>query len=69
MKDGKEVLLVESRNPEKLAEKITLLLKDEDLRRKLGQNAFNYAKRNFDVKEITNEIRGMMKRLSTTRSF
>lgn len=63
LKDGWEVLLIEPRDPEKLSEKIALLSKNEGLRRKLGQNAFDYAKKNFDVKEIANEIRGMLERL------
>jgi glycosyltransferase involved in cell wall biosynthesis len=63
LKDGGEVLLIEPRDPEKLAQKIALLSENEDLRRKLGQNAFDYAKRNFDVKEIGKEIREMLERL------
>ena len=63
LKDGWEVLLIEPRDPEKLAEKIALLSENEGLRRKLGQNAFDYAKRNFDVKEIGKEIREMLERL------
>ncbi|MCW4029671.1 MAG: glycosyltransferase family 4 protein [Candidatus Bathyarchaeota archaeon] len=47
--DGSTGLLVQPKNPDELAEKISSLIDDAELREKLGSSARIYLERNFDI--------------------
>ena len=50
VKEGYNGLLAEVRNPEDLADKIDVLLKDKDLRKKMGNNSRKRLLENFSIK-------------------
>ena len=50
--DGMNGFLVPIRNSKALADKIEILIKDENLRKKMGQKALEKAKKEFDIKKI-----------------
>lgn len=52
IKDGQGGYLVEPENPKQLAEKITVLLKDENLRKELGIRGRKYVEDNFSCDRI-----------------
>lgn len=54
--DGLTGFLVPSGEPASLAEKIAVLLKDADLRSRMGQMGRKFAKREFDLKENVGEL-------------
>jgi len=58
IENGKEGLLVEPRNVNQLAEAIKLLLENEDLRRKMGENGKKKIEREFNIQK---EIKKMLK--------
>lgn len=71
VKNGKEGLIVPSKDPEALARAIIKLLKDDELRRQMGENAYkkaqelswdNIAKKHIEVYEEVLEERGVDER-------
>jgi len=56
IKDGFNGLLVEPENPEMLAQKINLLLKSVNLRKKIAENAFKTIV-DFDIKKIAKQYK------------
>lgn len=53
---------VENSNPEELAEKIELLYKDEELRKRLGANNRKLAEEKFDRKITYDEIKKVIEK-------
>jgi len=51
--DGETGFLVTPDNAEAMAERLTQLLEDEELRMKMGRNGYERMLRNFDVKSVT----------------
>ena len=61
IKDGENGLLVPPRDPERLAEAMMKLLDDEELRKKLGDNAREYVVGDYDWEVITDKIEKVYK--------
>ena len=61
--DGANGLLVEPKNPEKLAKNIVLLLENHELRKKMGQRGRKIAEEDFDVKKRVRKILSAYDRL------
>ena len=55
--DGETGLLVEKKNPEAMAEGISRLLDDHELKRKLGVNAKETCKKRFTISIMQGQIR------------
>lgn len=56
-------LTVEPKNPEQLAKAINLLLSDDELRLKLGQNARKRVEKIFDIEKIKIDYQNLYKRI------
>ncbi|MFH1282276.1 MAG: glycosyltransferase [bacterium] len=56
VKDNESALVVEPRMPEQLAEKIKILLKDENLRKNIGKNAHQVANKEFNLSKMIHDI-------------
>ena len=54
-------LLCKPFDPNDLAKKIEILIKDKNLRKKLGKNGKKYAKSNFAINSVTNKIFNLYK--------
>lgn len=54
--DGVSGFLTEPKNPEKIAEKVILLLKSPKLRKKMGRNGRKIAEEKFDIKKRVHKI-------------
>lgn len=61
--DGENGLLCEAGDKAALQEKLLKLLEDENLRERLGQNAYETMARNFDVKENVKRVYGIYEEL------
>jgi glycosyltransferase involved in cell wall biosynthesis len=61
IEDGENGLLVPPGDPKRLAEAILRLLDDEELRKKLGDNAREYVVGNYDWEIITNKVEEIYK--------
>ena len=56
-------LLVESNNPDKLAESILVLLNDPGLAEKFGQNGRIFIEQHFELKRMVNEMESIYETL------
>jgi glycosyltransferase involved in cell wall biosynthesis len=56
IEDGKDGILVDPMKPARLAQKIDILIKDESLRKELGQNAYRRFKKTFSYSVFENEM-------------
>ncbi len=65
IRDGENGFLVEPEDPDQLAEKIDLLLKDESLRQNLAKNAFNSVAE-YDWNNIIDNYIDLYKRILTS---
>ena len=61
--DSKTGYLVPERDSDKLAEKLLLLLKDENLRKKMGENARATIKERFDINKQTEKLEEIYKEI------
>jgi glycosyltransferase involved in cell wall biosynthesis len=61
IQDGVNGLLVEHANPEELAKKVELLMVNSDLRRKLGENARDYVKKNLSWEKYAERMEAAFK--------
>lgn len=61
--DNKTGYLVPERDSDKLAEKLLLLLKDENLRKKMGENARATIKERFDINKQTEKLEEIYKEI------
>lgn len=59
--------LVSRRDPKKLAIAICALIEDEGLRKRIGENAFNYILNNHDYKKIIRKYVGVYSRILESR--
>lgn len=59
IQDGKNGFLVESRNPEQLAQKILRLLEDEDLSAKISHEAVITVEKQFGIESMIKKIEGV----------
>lgn len=64
--DGSTGFLVEPNNPEELAEKVTLLLGDKELRNRMGAAARERAVEHFDRERLAHDLIDLYKELVTT---
>jgi len=65
--DGENGFLVNPAAPEQLAEKISLLLKDKDLREKIGREGRRFVEENYSWKAKAGELMGIYGRLLQKR--
>ncbi|MCI6861885.1 MAG: glycosyltransferase, partial [Prevotella sp.] len=63
IEDGKTGFLVEPENVEQFAEKLMILMKDDELRAEMGRKAFESSKR-FTIDKIVSCWAELLKRLS-----
>ena len=63
IKHGETGLLVPQKDVNKLADAIEKLIKNEELRKKLAENAHNYVKQNFSWNKIIEEFKKLYKEL------
>lgn len=63
--DGETGLLVEKKNPEAMAQGISRLLDDQELKRKLGTNAKDMCKNRFSIQVMQDEIRKLFNELQS----
>jgi len=68
IEDHETGLIVAGRSPEKIAEAILLLLDNEHIRRKLGQNGRQRAQAQYDWESIGSRFLGLFHRLLEARS-
>jgi glycosyltransferase involved in cell wall biosynthesis len=61
--DGVNGFLIEPKNPEKIAEKVVVLLENPKLRRKMGQNGRKLAEEKFDIQKRVRKIVSVYERL------
>jgi glycosyltransferase involved in cell wall biosynthesis len=61
--DGETGFIVPVNDPEKLAEKIALLLADPDLRRRMGAAARRHVEQNFSAQAMTQRTVQLYRRL------
>ncbi len=61
--DSKTGYLVPERDSDKLAEKLLLLLKDENIRKKMGENAKATIKERFDINKQTEKLEEIYKEI------
>jgi glycosyltransferase involved in cell wall biosynthesis len=61
VQSGETGYVVEPNNPEQLAEKITFLLENNNLQRKLANQSYSYYKENFRWSNITNTLVSVFK--------
>ncbi len=61
--DGENGFLIEPGKPELLAEKLSLLLSDPDLRRRIGHRAYGTVMERFTITRTVREIEGIYERL------
>lgn len=52
VEDGVNGFLVPPRSPEKIAEKLKILIDDEDLRKKMGRESRRMAEKDYDIKNV-----------------
>lgn len=50
--DGKVGILIDVNNPNQIADAVIKVFSDEDLREKMGKNAYNYTRKNFTVESM-----------------
>ena len=65
MKDGETGYLVEKNNPEKLFEKLSILIDDQGKARKMGERGKEFVARNFNWDNICNDFLNHLKKHST----
>ena len=58
---NKAWLMVEQKNPYKLAEAIEVLIKDEELSKRLGDDGYNKVMEEFSLPNIGIKLLGLMK--------
>lgn len=56
LKDNENCLIAKTADPEDFAAKIEILIKNPELRRKLGANACKFVKENFDIEKVVDKI-------------
>lgn len=69
IQDGVTGFLFEKGNSRELAEKIKLLMEDDDRRERMGKAAREYARRHFTIERCADEIEGLYKSLMTGDSI
>lgn len=57
VKDGLNGILVDPRNEQQMAEAVLQLLRDDDLRQKMGMNGRTLAEKNFDMRNNINRMK------------
>lgn len=67
IRDGENGFLVNPADPEQLAEKICLLLKDKDLRERIGREARKFVEENYSWNAKASELMGIYDQLVQTR--
>ena len=65
MKDGETGYLVEKNNPEKLFEKLSILIDDQRKARKMGERGKEFVAKNFNWDNICNDFLNHLKKHST----
>ena len=65
MKDGETGYLVEKNNPEKLFEKLSILIDDQGKARKMGERGIEFVAKNFNWDNICNDFLNHLKKHST----
>lgn len=60
LKNRVHCLLVQPRNPNDIAKAIELLTKNQTLKEKLGENAYDYVQENLKTTKITKEIHNLL---------
>jgi glycosyltransferase involved in cell wall biosynthesis len=60
--EGRSGIMVEQKNPYKLAEAIETLIKDEKLRRKLGESGYKKIIEEFSLTNIVTKLLEFMRR-------
>ena len=65
MKDGETGYLVEKNNPEKLFEKLSILIDDQGKARKMGERGKEFVAKNFNWDNICNDFLNHLKKHST----
>ena len=65
MKDGETGYLVEKNNPEKLFEKLSILIDDQGKARKMGERGKEFVAKNFNWDKICNDFLNHLKKHST----
>ena len=65
MKDGETGYLVEKNNPEKLFEKLSILIDDQGKARKMGERGKEFVARNFNWDNICNDFLNHLKKHNT----
>lgn len=63
LKDGETGLFCQTKNPQSIAEKINLLLQDENLYNKLVQNGQKIVREKYDWKNITEDFKNLYKKV------
>ncbi|MCK4352487.1 glycosyltransferase family 4 protein [candidate division WOR-3 bacterium] len=61
LKDGKNCLIFRPGDANDLASKIEILIKNPDLRKRLGNNASKFVRKNFDIEKIVDKIEEYLK--------
>ncbi|HEY1870213.1 MAG TPA: glycosyltransferase [Chitinophagaceae bacterium] len=73
VKEGWNGFLIKQKSGEELINRLELLLKDKDRRLEMGQNAFHWVRKQFDIKEKSNQYislyRGLLKTRNTGKSI
>lgn len=57
---GYHTFLIPPKNHVALAEAISILANDNELRRRLGENAYNFVQKNMSIQQIANQIRQLL---------
>ena len=65
IKDGWNGILVPAKNPQQLAEKITLLIKDESLRKQIGESALNTINARIDWRTNCKKLDQLISKLAS----
>jgi glycosyltransferase involved in cell wall biosynthesis len=63
VKEGWNGLLIKQKDVEELVDKLKVLLKNKDRRQEMGQNAFHWVRKQFDVKDRSNQYIKLYKEL------
>ena len=61
--DGENAIIIQAGNPRDLSDKIIDLLNNEILRKTISKNAYEYAKREFDIEIIRNQLYKILNRI------
>jgi glycosyltransferase involved in cell wall biosynthesis len=62
LKDGQNAILIPARDETRLAEAITALSENPELRGKLGTNAYTFVEEHLTVQKIATEIQNLLKK-------